>query len=830
MLLVNRLVKRVLRLLSSVVSIAMLIGLSYVAAPSAQAVSASAQKSLIARLVAPAQSAQRTYGVPASVSIAQAIVNTNWATTGLAKKAKNYYGTRCSAALTAKQFATLAKKQVGKAYVLGAEAAISNDNPKAFDCSELVEWLYGRSGNPITDLAAAQYDATKKVTGTPKPGDLVFLRNNPARANGIGHVAVVTKKSGNDWEIIEARGRKYGVVKTTLSYWKSRSYYAGLRRYSKLNFAGTNGVLLSTTISTYQSGCLSTTAKGKTIKYRSYTSTAKSVYDHAEAVATGSGYASARNAIGNVSSFITAIAKAERPSSATSYAKSLRSVISAHNLTQYDVVPLTTVLLKGKSGTKVAALQNLLNANGAKIKVSAKYDSATISAVKAFQKKKKLTADGEAGPKTLSALMMTLAKGAAGTRVTALKQLLWMAGYTTSASSTFDSGTDSALKKFQSRVGISSSGRTDVKTWSKLFMLIDKAPAPVVAGTTTVGGQLSATAGTWGPGKVNVSYQWYRGTSAIAKANSSRYVLQAADAGKSIKVITTGSKAPYTPVSRASRATAAVTPARLTGTPTPQISGTANAGLVLTARAGTWAPGPVSVKYQWYRNNRAIAGATGSSYRLQGADYNATLRVVTTGSKYGYYTTSRSSAITAKVKQGKLVTTPSPTITGKVAVGQTLSAKTGQWLPAPGALSYRWYRDKTAITGATKATYRVQAADAGHTIKVRAINTSAAYKAVARYSNATATVAKLKWSTTPKVTISGVAKYGKTLTVKVGTWSATPKLSYQWYRGSTAIKGATKASHKVTRSDRGKTLTIKVTATRTGYVSVVKKVTTAKIR
>ena len=133
--------------------------------------------------------------------------------------------------LTAVGFSHLAEAQVGKPYILGAEASPRDPDPPAFDCSELVEWLYARSGNKITDLAAAQYDATVPVTGSPQPGDLVFLRNNPARWNGIGHVAVLTRQLPNgDWRIIEARGRRYGVVQSTLSYWQDRAYYAGLRR------------------------------------------------------------------------------------------------------------------------------------------------------------------------------------------------------------------------------------------------------------------------------------------------------------------------------------------------------------------------------------------------------------------------------------------------------------------------------------------------------------------------------------------------------------------------------------------------------------------------
>lgn len=128
--------------------------------------------------------------------------------------------------------------QVGKPYILGAEAALTNDDPRAFDCSELVEWLFGRNGTPIGDLAAWQYNKTQPVAGSPRVGDLVFLRNNPARANGIGHVAVITAPLANgDWEIVEARGRAAGVVKTTLSYWRTRRYYAGIRRHAAFSLA-----------------------------------------------------------------------------------------------------------------------------------------------------------------------------------------------------------------------------------------------------------------------------------------------------------------------------------------------------------------------------------------------------------------------------------------------------------------------------------------------------------------------------------------------------------------------------------------------------------------
>ena len=135
--------------------------------------------------------------------------------------------------LTTAEFIALARAQVGKPYRLGAEASVTDGSPDVFDCSELVEWLYGRNGTPIGDLAASQYDKTVAVTpGAERVGDLVFLRNNGDRWNGIGHVAVLTAKLvDGDFEVVEAKGRLYGVVRTTLSFWRTRYGFTGVRRF-----------------------------------------------------------------------------------------------------------------------------------------------------------------------------------------------------------------------------------------------------------------------------------------------------------------------------------------------------------------------------------------------------------------------------------------------------------------------------------------------------------------------------------------------------------------------------------------------------------------------
>ena len=67
--------------------------------------------------------------------------------------------------------------------------------------------------------------------------------------------------------------------------------------------------------------------------------------------------------------------------------------------------------------------------------------------------------------------------------------------------------------------------------------------------------------------------------------------------------------------------------------------------------------------------------------------------------------------------------------------------------------------------------------------------------------------------------VRGTAVVGRTLTASVGTWSA-PGLSYsfRWLRNGTPIADRDR-SHRVIRADRGKRLSVRVTARRTGYVA-----------
>jgi hypothetical protein len=86
------------------------------------------------------------------------------------------------------------------------------------------------------------------------------------------------------------------------------------------------------------------------------------------------------------------------------------------------------------------------------------------------------------------------------------------------------------------------------------------------------------------------------------------------------------------------------------------------------------------------------------------------------------------------------------------------------------------------------------------------------------------------FSTAPKPTISGTAQVGKKLTANPGAWKpSSAKLSYQWYRGSSKIAGATEKTYTPTKADKGRTVKVKVTAKKSGYTTTSKFSATRKV-
>jgi len=164
---------------------------------------------------------------------------------------------------------------------------------------------------------------------------------------------------------------------------------------------------------------------------------------------------------------------------------------------------------------------------------------------------------------------------------------------------------------------------------------------------------------------------------------------------------------------------------------------------------------------------------------------------------------------------------PVPVVTGKAKVGSTLSASPGTWSPAATSFTYQWKRGGTVIAGATKQTYELSGADKGTALTVTVRASRAGYASVSRTSAPTTAVAP-GTITISSVATTGTRSVGATQKSTVAVSPSNATLSYRWNRDGAAISGATGATYKLTAADGGRVISLRVTATLTGYSSAVR--------
>ncbi len=179
----------------------------------------------------------------------------------------------------------------------------------------------------------------------------------------------------------------------------------------------------------------------------------------------------------------------------------------------------------------------------------------------------------------------------------------------------------------------------------------------------------------------------------------------------------------------------------------PTITGTKKVGYKLTAKPGKWTS-KTKFKYQWYRNGKAIKGATSKTYTLKSADAGKRMTVKVTGSKSGYCSKAKLSGKTAVVAKGtmKLGT---PVIKGVKTIGATLGVERFEIKVLPTSanapkLKYQWYRENNPIQKATSSTYTLKSADVGKSIKVKTTLTLPGYKTVSKTSTSTTKVRNIE--------------------------------------------------------------------------------------
>jgi len=250
------------------------------------------------------------------------------------------------------------------------------------------------------------------------------------------------------------------------------------------------------------------------------------------------------------------------------------------------------------------------------------------------------------------------------------------------------------------------------------------------------------------------------------------------------------------------------------------IAGSTPVGSTLTATiSGAWDPADATVSYQWKRGSSAISGETLATYATVTADIGQSISVDVTAEAVDYEpVTISSNAITPT---GVLASTGKPIISkvvsgsGPFLVGRFVTASTNVFNPSATSFSYEWLRNSTDIVG-TGAQYQLTDDDAGQEITVTVTGHLTNYTDDHAISDPITPVGV--FSVTPRPTISGTTAVGGILTADPGTWTSTPTdFEYQWFRDSVAINTQIASTYTVAPADIGTQLSVRVTATRTGF-------------
>lgn len=173
-----------------------------------------------------------------------------------------------------------------------------------------------------------------------------------------------------------------------------------------------------------------------------------------------------------------------------------------------------------------------------------------------------------------------------------------------------------------------------------------------------------------------------------------------------------------------------------------------------------------------------------------------------------------------------------PTISGEQTHRKTLSVDTTGWSPSNVSFTHQWTADGLPIPGATSATLPLDSTLVGKSIAVTVTGAAAYYQPVSAMSAATGPIGRSLFDRTSRPRIKGVARPRRALHASVKSWQPGVKMSYRftWLRNGKKIKHATGRTYRVTRKDRGKKISVKVTGRSPGFESQTRRSRKVKVR
>lgn len=241
-------------------------------------------------------------------------------------------------------------------------------------------------------------------------------------------------------------------------------------------------------------------------------------------------------------------------------------------------------------------------------------------------------------------------------------------------------------------------------------------------------------------------------------------------------------------------------------------------GEELRATGAGFHPAATTVSYRWYADDELVG--TGATYTAQAADVGRRLAVQALGQRAGHQETLSSRVGSVPVIAHQFLVERAPQVNGTPQVGHELLITGAQVTPAATSVRNYWTVGATVIeTDAPRLV--LTSAHGGKRLSCHQVFSAPGYAdlrtpcvfAGGATSVSIAAGPVTTWRLVGRAGLAGKAKVGALLrAVRPRTSAPAQRWSYQWLRNGTVIRGATAATYRVRRGDRGDRIAVRVKA------------------
>lgn len=255
---------------------------------------------------------------------------------------------------------------------------------------------------------------------------------------------------------------------------------------------------------------------------------------------------------------------------------------------------------------------------------------------------------------------------------------------------------------------------------------------------------------------------------------------------------------------------------RLRSLSRPRILGRARVDAPLRVSAGRWSA-PVRLDYRWYAGNRAIRGATRSSYTPTAAQVRDRLRVRITARSAGYAPVVVTTAASDAVGRGALRLRGKLRGRGDVQVGRSVRLTIPKVSPRPQRTRIRWLLDGRPVRGAHGRRLHLTPRQARGELVARVTYSRHGYASRSR-SVRLGEVAPGEIVLRTRYVVRGTPDVGRRLRVAGGRHTPRDaRTGYLWFRDGDPIADARRATYVVQPADAGHRIGVVIGLAHRGY-------------